>query len=259
MGAAVVYSAYILVSDGVARRLAPRLLAALVCTGAAVTLGAGAALAGDLRPGALTAAGWGWIACLAAVSTVAAIGAVLRGPAPGRADERVDPVHGRAARDRGPGLPGLRRDARRAPARRWHPGSGGGDREDDGMIALVAGATRGAGRGIAVALGEAGATVYCTGRSTRERRSEYDRPETIEETAELVTEAGGQGIAVAVDHLETGAGRGAGGADRRRAGAARPARQRRLGRREPVRVQLADLGARPRNGLRMLRLRSTRT
>ena len=72
----------------------------------------------------------------------------------------------------------------------------------DGKVALVAGATRGAGRGTAVALGEAGATVYCTGRSTRERRSEYDRPETIEETAELVTDAGGTGIAVAVDHLE---------------------------------------------------------
>ena len=71
-----------------------------------------------------------------------------------------------------------------------------------GKIALVAGATRGAGRGIAVALGEAGATVYCTGRSTRERRSEYDRPETIEDTAELVDEAGGTGIAVAVDHLD---------------------------------------------------------
>jgi NAD(P)-dependent dehydrogenase (short-subunit alcohol dehydrogenase family) len=72
-----------------------------------------------------------------------------------------------------------------------------------GKVALVAGATRGAGRGIAVALGEAGATVYCTGRTTKERRSEYDRPETIEETGELVTEAGGEGIAVAVDHLET--------------------------------------------------------
>jgi NAD(P)-dependent dehydrogenase (short-subunit alcohol dehydrogenase family) len=72
----------------------------------------------------------------------------------------------------------------------------------DGRVALVAGATRGAGRGIATALGEAGATVYCTGRSTRERRSEYDRPETIEETAELVTAAGGEGIAARVDHLE---------------------------------------------------------
>jgi len=70
-----------------------------------------------------------------------------------------------------------------------------------GRIALVAGATRGGGRGIAVALGEAGATVYCTGRTTRERRSEVDRAETIEETAELVTEAGGEGIAVQVDHL----------------------------------------------------------
>jgi NAD(P)-dependent dehydrogenase (short-subunit alcohol dehydrogenase family) len=72
----------------------------------------------------------------------------------------------------------------------------------DGRIALVAGATRGAGRGTAVALGEAGATVYCTGRTTRDRRSEYDRPETIEETAELVTDAGGVGIAAPVDHLD---------------------------------------------------------
>ncbi|WP_329043349.1 SDR family oxidoreductase [Streptomyces sp. NBC_01422] len=71
----------------------------------------------------------------------------------------------------------------------------------DGRIALVAGATRGAGRGIAVQLGAAGATVYVTGRTTRERRSEYDRPETIEETAELVTAAGGTGIAVPTDHL----------------------------------------------------------
>ena len=69
-------------------------------------------------------------------------------------------------------------------------------------VALVAGATRGAGRGTAVALGEAGATVYCTGRTTRKRRSDYDRPETIEETAELVDAAGGKGIALEVDHLE---------------------------------------------------------
>lgn len=69
-------------------------------------------------------------------------------------------------------------------------------------VALVAGATRGAGRGIAVELGAAGATVYVTGRTTRARRSEYDRPETIEDTADLVTEAGGRGIAVPTDHLE---------------------------------------------------------
>jgi NAD(P)-dependent dehydrogenase (short-subunit alcohol dehydrogenase family) len=71
-----------------------------------------------------------------------------------------------------------------------------------GRVALVSGATRGGGRGIAVALGEAGATVYATGRSTRERRSEVARPETIEETAELVSAAGGEGIAVEVDHLD---------------------------------------------------------
>ena len=72
-------------------------------------------------------------------------------------------------------------------------------------VALVAGATRGAGRGTAVALGEAGATVYCTGRTTREQRSESDRPETIEETAEQVTAAGGTGVAVRVDHLDPAA------------------------------------------------------
>ncbi|MBD2862255.1 SDR family oxidoreductase [Paenibacillus oceani] len=73
-----------------------------------------------------------------------------------------------------------------------------------GKVALVAGATRGAGRGIAVELGAAGATVYITGRTTRSRRSEYNRPETIEETAELVTQAGGHGIAVQTDHLDPG-------------------------------------------------------
>ena len=70
-----------------------------------------------------------------------------------------------------------------------------------GKIALVAGGTRGAGRGIAVQLGVAGATVYVTGRSGEGRRSEMNRPETIEETADLVTRAGGRGIAVRVDHL----------------------------------------------------------
>ncbi|MGW7345401.1 SDR family oxidoreductase [Streptomyces sp. NPDC054854] len=72
-----------------------------------------------------------------------------------------------------------------------------------GRIALVAGATRGAGRALAVELGRAGATVYVTGRTTRERVSEVGRnTETIEETAELVTAAGGTGIAVPTDHLD---------------------------------------------------------
>ena len=72
----------------------------------------------------------------------------------------------------------------------------------NGKVALVAGATRGAGRGIAVELGAAGARVYVTGRTTRTQRSELNRPETIEETAELVQQAGGEGIAVQVDHLD---------------------------------------------------------
>jgi NAD(P)-dependent dehydrogenase (short-subunit alcohol dehydrogenase family) len=83
------------------------------------------------------------------------------------------------------------------------PEEGAGMTTDPGLtgtVALVAGATRGAGRGIAVELGAAGATVWCTGRSTRARPSEHGRPETIEETAELVTAAGGRGIAVVVDH-----------------------------------------------------------
>lgn len=69
-----------------------------------------------------------------------------------------------------------------------------------GKVAVVAGATRGAGRGIAAELGAAGATVYCTGRSTRSNPSDLNRPETIEETAELVTNSGGVGIAMRVDH-----------------------------------------------------------
>ena len=71
----------------------------------------------------------------------------------------------------------------------------------EGKVALVAGGTRGAGRGIAVELGAVGATVYVTGRTTRDQQSEYARPETIEETAELIAAAGGRGIAVQVDHL----------------------------------------------------------
>ena len=70
-----------------------------------------------------------------------------------------------------------------------------------GKVALVAGATRGAGRGTAVALGEAGAVVYCTGRTTNGQASDYRRPETIDETAAMVSAAGGTGIAVAVDHF----------------------------------------------------------
>ena len=70
-----------------------------------------------------------------------------------------------------------------------------------GKVALVAGATRGAGRGIATELGAAGATVYVTGRTTRAEPSEMNRPETIEETAALVDGAGGHGIPVQVDHL----------------------------------------------------------
>ncbi len=77
------------------------------------------------------------------------------------------------------------------------------DRPLEGRVALVAGATRGASRGIAIELGAAGATVYCTGRSTREGRSEYDRPETIEDTVELVNRAGGTGIGVRADHLDS--------------------------------------------------------
>lgn len=69
-----------------------------------------------------------------------------------------------------------------------------------GTVALVAGATRGAGRGIARALGEAGATVYCTGRSVKGRPSPYKRPETIDETAAMINGAGGTAIPVRVDH-----------------------------------------------------------
>src|SRR5215470_17884657 len=68
------------------------------------------------------------------------------------------------------------------------------------LVAVVAGATRGAGRGIARALGEAGATVYCTGRSVRGNRSPYNRPETVDETAEMIGSAGGSAIALRVDH-----------------------------------------------------------
>jgi NAD(P)-dependent dehydrogenase (short-subunit alcohol dehydrogenase family) len=73
----------------------------------------------------------------------------------------------------------------------------------EGKTAVVAGATRGAGRGIATALGEAGATVYCTGRSVAGHPGMKGRPETIQETAEIVTARGGRGIAVRVDHTDS--------------------------------------------------------
>ena len=89
---------------------------------------------------------------------------------------------------------------RAAPRRRPSSSPASASRPLAGAVAIVAGATRGAGRGIARGLGEAGAIVYCTGRSVRGAPSPYKRPETIEETAELVTAAGGTGIAVRVDH-----------------------------------------------------------
>jgi drug/metabolite transporter (DMT)-like permease len=79
LGAACVYSTYILVSEGVAVRMRPTILSAIVCSGAAATLTVGAAVLGEFRPGALTAAGWGWLACLGAVSTVAAISLFFAG------------------------------------------------------------------------------------------------------------------------------------------------------------------------------------
>jgi drug/metabolite transporter (DMT)-like permease len=79
LGAAVVYSTYILVSDGIVGRVRPRVLSALVCTGAAASLTVGSALLGELRPGELTVAGWGWLACLAVVSTVASISLFFAG------------------------------------------------------------------------------------------------------------------------------------------------------------------------------------
>jgi drug/metabolite transporter (DMT)-like permease len=86
LGAAVVYSVYILVSDGITARMRPQVLATLVCTGAAVTLLIGSALVGELRPGDITSAGWGWLGCLAVVSTVAAISLFFAGL------ERVGPT-----------------------------------------------------------------------------------------------------------------------------------------------------------------------
>src|ERR687896_2435017 len=79
LGAALVYSTYILVSDGIVGRMRPQVLSALVCTGAAVSLTVGSTLLGQLRPGDLTIAGWGWLAGIAVVSTVAAVGLFVAG------------------------------------------------------------------------------------------------------------------------------------------------------------------------------------
>ncbi|HEY8527426.1 MAG TPA: DMT family transporter [Acidimicrobiales bacterium] len=79
LGTAVVYAGYVLVSEGVAARVRPQVLAALVATGAAGTLTAASALLGELRPGALTGAGWAWLACIAVVSTVGAVGLFFAG------------------------------------------------------------------------------------------------------------------------------------------------------------------------------------
>ena len=85
LAAACVYSAYILISEGVSERVRPQLLSALVCSGAAVTLTIGSAALGELRPGDLTLAGWGWMACIALISTVARGQPLLRRSAPRRA------------------------------------------------------------------------------------------------------------------------------------------------------------------------------
>jgi drug/metabolite transporter (DMT)-like permease len=79
LGAAVVYSTYILVSDGVSARVRPVLLSALVCTGAALSITASTAMLGELRPADVGAAGWGWLGCLALVSTVVAVALFFAG------------------------------------------------------------------------------------------------------------------------------------------------------------------------------------
>ena len=215
----MIYTTYILVSQGIAGRIGPTLLSALVCTGAAVTLTAGSAPLGDLHLGEVDPAGWGWLAGIALVSTVAAVslffaGLKRVGPTTASILSTVEPVVtvvlaflvfgellgslqliGGALVVAAVIVLGSHRPREAA-------GGGGMSGPLEGKVALVAGATRGGGRGIAVALGEAGATVYATGRTTREQRSEIDRPETIEETAELVTAAGGEGIPVQVDHLD---------------------------------------------------------
>ena len=273
LAAAVVYSAYILTSEGIAARIGPLALSTLVCTGAATTLTLGGLVGGDLDPGGVSAAGFGWLAGIAVVSTVGAVGLFFAGlqrvgPTAASILSTLEPVvtvgagvpSCSASRSVPTQLAGgalvllavlaVRTPVRVAviPARglraaRRMPAVAG---PLTGKVALVTGATRGAGRGTAVSLGEAGATVYCTGRThpgaalgvrpagddrgdrraRRRRRRRGDRRRGRPP--------------------RPGAGRGARPAHRRRAGPPRRAGQRHLGRREAGRVEHAGVGARPR-------------
>ena len=118
LATAVVYSVYILAGEGIARRVPPLVLSALVCTGAAVSLTAGSALLGELRPGGLTLSGWAWIACIAVVCTVVALSLFFAGLRRVGPDDRLDPLYRRAGRDRGARLRHVRRRAGSRPAAR---------------------------------------------------------------------------------------------------------------------------------------------
>ena len=131
LGAALVYSAYILVSEGVAARVGPLVLSTLVCTGAAMTLTLAAFAAGDLDPGRVSAAGFAWLSGLAVVSTVGRHRSLLRRAATRGPDGRVDPVDPRAGRHRRAGVRRVRRIARPRAARRRCAGPLGGARCQD--------------------------------------------------------------------------------------------------------------------------------
>ena len=226
--AAVVYSAYILVSErrrGARARRAS--LAALVCTGAAVSLAAGVGAARRVAPGRADRRRLGLDRLPRGRLDGRRDRPVLRRPAARRPDDRVDPRDRRAARHRAARVP--RRSARRSrplqlaggalvlaavvgPARvaaRARPARGRRHERAARRARSRSSPARPAAPGAASPSRSArrARPSTCTGRSTRERRSEVDRPETIEETAELVTAAGGEGIAVAVDHLDPDAGR----------------------------------------------------
>ena len=232
--AAVIYSAYILTSEGVAGRVDPLVLSALVCTGAAVMLTLGDVAPAATCDGRRERAGLRLARRHGGGLDRRRRQPVLRRAAARRPDDRLDPLDSRAAGRRScwrtsrsasrwarRSSPAERSSSRRRRARRPRsdartpgPGSCAAARPTSkgdsmttnapltGKVALVAGATRGAGRGIAVVARRGRRDGLLHRPHTRERRSEYDRPETIEETAELVTAAGGTGIAVAVDHLE---------------------------------------------------------